>query len=146
MDDRHEAFRLGPGGLAVAPAGKDVVLMCYGVHAFYVEVPSFVDVGGSIFAAAWAAVVFGVSTVDLAAVARSWFTGKTNFERWATAAFILTMLTYSIVLVVRGILLGNWSGVSLAWIPVALVILSTVRFYSLTPRRRFRFRRRVRAA
>lgn len=124
-------FRLPPGFFALALMIKYLLLMCYGIHAVVIEVPSFVSVGGAIFAATWATVVAFLSLLALLGVTRSWFTGKPKYEKWATAGLILGFLTYAIVLMVRGIQLGNWDGVSLAWIPVALVVLPTIRYYQI---------------
>lgn len=125
------SFRLPPGFLALSLAIKYLLLTCYGVHAVWVQVPSFVSVGGELFAIVWAAVVAVLSLLALLAVARTWFTGRSLYEKWATMAVILGFLLYAIVLLVRGVQLGNWDGASLAWIPVALVVLPTFRYYQI---------------
>lgn len=125
------SFRLPPGFFALSLSIKYFLLTCYGVHAIVVEVPSFVSVGGAFFATLWASVVAILSLLAFLAVARTWFTNKPRYEKWATMGLILGFLTYAIVLLVRGIQLGNWNGASLAWIPVALVVLPTIRYYQI---------------
>ena len=131
---RHDSFRLPPGAIFLALAIKYFLLICYGIHATIVAVPSFVTVGGEGFAVGWAMTVTVLAAVAFAAVLRTWFTEHFRFEKWATGALILGYLFYSIVLIVRGSLTGDWSSIPIAWLPAALTVLPIVRYYWLVAR------------
>lgn len=127
-------FRIQPEFLAIALLAKCVVLFVYGVHATIVEVPTFVVVGGEIFALLWASVVAITSGTAAVGIVRTWVTGRYRFEQNATAAMVLAFVTYSGALLVRGLLLGDWEAAALTWLPIALSALPTVRYYSLVAR------------
>lgn len=129
-----KTFRLVPGALALALILKYVALVGYGLTASVLRVPSFVSVGGSLFALAWAVVIFVFASLALAATARTWYTGHFRLEKWAIAGLVLMFLAYSVVIVVRGALQNDWVGASVAWLPVILSILPTIRYYSLSAR------------
>lgn len=130
----RDAFRLSPEAFAAALFLKYGLLVIYGIHAAIVEVPSFVAVGGPVFATLWAIIVCFFAGLALIGVYRSWMTNKTTFEKWTTGSLILAFLTYSIVLVIRSIDTESGATSALAWVPLALVILPIIRFYSLTDR------------
>lgn len=130
----HESFRLAPGSIALALALKYTGLVVYGLWAAFVEVPSFVVVGGSGFAIGWAATVTILALLALGAVLRSWFTDRYRFEKWATAGLILGFTSYSVVLIVRSSILADWDSIPLALLPVLLSIFPAIRYYSLVAR------------
>jgi hypothetical protein len=124
-----------PAGLiAVGYMIKYGFLVAYGVHSLIFRVPSFVAVGGDSFAIWWAGTVLVLASLALVAVFRTWFTGRKRYEKWATAGFVLTMLIYSIVLVVRSTVLGDAAGSSAMWLPVSLSVFPTIRYFWLVNR------------
>ncbi len=127
----HPAFGLSGRALSLALFAKYSGLVVYGVWAALVEIPTFVIVGSSTFAVAWASLVTLFAAAAAAGVARTWTTGRFRFEYWATAAFVLTFLAYSFALVYRSGSTGDWDSAPLSIIPVVVCILPTIRFYSL---------------
>lgn len=118
------------GGLIV----KYGLLAIYGAWATSNEVPSFVAVGGSHFAIAWAAAVMVSALIALIGLIRTWRTGRFRLEKWTTAILILTFTVYGVVLIVRSVLTSDWGSAPLAILPFALVGFPTIRYYSLVIR------------
>lgn len=127
----HQSFGLSGRALCLALFAKYAGLAVYGAWAALVEIPTFVIIGSSTFAVAWAVLVTTFAILAAAGVARTWTTGRFRFEHWATAAFVLTFLAYSFALIYRSGTTGEWSSAPLAIIPVVVCILPTIRFYSL---------------
>ena len=136
VDPTLEHQRLGLSGrdLAIALAIKYAILTVYGGWAIIAEVPSFVLVGGAAFATGWAVTVTVFSLFALLGLGRTWFTGRFRLEKWSTIAFALAMVTYSVVLIVRAVIIGNVEAAPLCLIPLALITLPMIRYYSLVGR------------
>lgn len=132
----HQSFGLSGRALTLALFAKYSGLAVYGVWAALVEIPTFVIIGSSTFAVGWAVCVTVFAVLAAAGVARTWTTGRYRFEKWSTAAFVLSFLAYSFALVYRSISTGEWESAPLAVIPVVVCILPTIRFYSLELRGR----------
>lgn len=137
----HQSFGLTGRSLCIALFGKYLGLSIYGIIATVIEVPTFVAVGSSSFALAWAASVATFAILAAIGVARTWVTGRYRLEKTSTAIFVLTFLAYSFALFYRGFALQEWGSVALAIIPIVVVILPTIRYYSLVSRRGKNFRR-----
>jgi hypothetical protein len=127
-------FAMEPATVALGYALKYLVLVAYSITAVVFHVPSFVEVGGSLFAIGWAVVILMFSLGSLAALAWTWFTSRPRVEKWTTFCFILMLLAYSVVVGVRIALSGAWSGMGVVWLPIALAVFPTIRFYSLARR------------
>lgn len=128
----HDSFRMPPGLIALALGAKYAMLVIYGITAAIVEVPSFIIVGGSGFAVGWAITVGTFAAIAALGVIHTWRTNRCRLERWTTAALILAFTAYSTVLIIRGQIVGDSDGTPLAILPIALVILPTIRYYWLT--------------
>lgn len=146
MADRgttHEIEGLSNGALCLALFAKYVGLTLYGAWAAVVEIPTFVIVGSSTFAAAWAMTVALLAGLAAAGVARTWITGRYRLEKWSTAAFILVFTIYSWALIIRAVDTGDADALPLALVPLIVCILPTIQYYRLVLRQ-FLGRRRVR--
>lgn len=121
--------------LAVALFAKYGGLATYGLWAALVEVPTFVIVGSQVFALVWALCVASFAAFAAAGVARTWVTGRYRFEKWSTAAFVLSFMAYSFALIYRAWSTENWASAPLSLIPVVVCVLPTIRFYSLVRKR-----------
>ena len=131
----HEVLHgLSGRGLAVALAGKYLVLACYGAWSVVNEVPTFVSVGSSAFASAWAATVCLLATAALFGVGRTWRTGKFRLEKWTSFFFVIVFLGYSFALIYRAVETENWGAAPLSLIPIAVCILPAVHWVSLVRR------------
>lgn len=127
----HQSFGLSGRALCLALFAKYSGLAVYGVWAALVEIPTFVIVGSPFFAVMWASLTAGFAVLAASGVARTWATGRYRFEKWTTAAFVLTFLAYSFALLYRATTSGEWASGALAVIPVVVCILPTIRYYSL---------------
>ncbi|CAN7243496.1 hypothetical protein LJR045_000996 [Microbacterium sp. LjRoot45] len=132
LQDRE--IGLSGRALTLALFGKYVGLAAYGFWAAIVEVPTFVIVGSRAFALGWALCVVAFATLAAAAVARTWVTGRYRFEKWSTAAFVLSFVAYSFALIYRSGSSGDWDSAPLSLVPVVVCVLPTIRFYSLVRR------------
>lgn len=131
----HQITGLTGRALTIALFAKYGGLGTYGIWAALVEVPTFVIVGSPGFALVWAISVTVFAVFAACGVARTWLTGRFRFEKWSTAAFVLSFIAYSYALVYRAFTTENWASAPLAVIPVVVCILPTIRFYSLVKRR-----------
>lgn len=138
----HDEHGLSGRGLAGALFVKYVTLFAYGVWAAVVEIPTFVLLGGSTFAVAWASTVAIFAGLAAIGIVRTWTSGRYRLEKWATAFFVLAFSAYSSALVLRSSASGDWEAAPLALIPLALCALPTIRYYSLVRRGHFRWERR----
>jgi hypothetical protein len=123
--------RMSPGAIALALLLKYGILVIYSIHATIITIPSFVEVGGRVFSLVWSLIVGVLSLLAFIGVLRTWYTNRVRLEKWTTALLALGLIVYSVVLIVRGVLLGNWSGTSLGWIPLALCAFPIIRYYFL---------------
>lgn len=130
----HRAGGLSERTLSIALFLKYLVLTAYGIWAAAVELPTFVALGGSTFASTWAATVAVTAALAAFGVRRSWRTGQHRLEKWSTVIFSIVFLGYSIALIIRAVNESNWDTAPLSLIPVALCILSTIRYFSLVRR------------
>lgn len=130
----HDGHGLSEKELSVALFGKYAALAVYGGWAALVEIPTFVIVGSSTFAIAWAVTVTVFALLAAIGVARTWVTGHHRLEQWSTAAFVLAFTGYSSALIYRAGSTGDWATAPLALIPIAVVILPTIQFYRLVRR------------
>lgn len=128
------SFALPAGAIFLTLLAKYAGLTLYGISAMLVEVPSFVQVGGSQFAFGWALCIAVLAFLALLGVVRSWHTNHFRLEKITTVLLICGFMAYSVVLVVRGFLLGEWSGASLAWLPIVMCFFPAVRRFSLADR------------
>lgn len=138
----HQSFGLSGRSLCIALFGKYVGLTIYGIGSIVFEVPTFVTVGSSFFAIAWASLVVTFAALAAIGVGRTWKTGKYQLEKTTTALFVLTFLGYTFALIYRAISREDFGSIPLAIIPVVVCILPAVRYYSLVSRRGLNFRRR----
>lgn len=132
----HQAVGLSGRALSFSLFAKYVGLTLYGISAMLVEIPTFVIVGSSLFASAWATVVTCLAFSAAIGVARTWQTGRYRLEKWTTAAFILVFSGYTFALIFRSASTNDLDSLPLALIPLIVCILPTVRFYSFLPKRR----------
>lgn len=130
----HASFALPPRAIALALLLKYLGLVAYGIHAVWVGVPSFTAVGGVAFATGWAAAIMVLAALSAAGVIRSWKTNKFRLEKIATASLIICFLAYSVVLAVRGLLLQEWSAITLAWLPINLCVFPAMRRFWIAGR------------
>lgn len=130
-----QLFRMGPGSIALALVLKYVGLSLYGVTAVVVEVPSFVQVTGDTFAVGWAGTVCILSVVALLGVRRSWIDNKPRLEFYSAMILSVVFAIYSVVIIVRGVVLQDWESISLAWLPFILAAFPMVRALWLIGRR-----------
>jgi hypothetical protein len=128
------AFRLPPGAIALALLLKYIGLFLFGIHATWVLVPSFVAVGGDWLSLGWSASISALAALAAAGLARSWRSGLLRLETWTTGVLVLGFLGYTIVLIVRGVLLGSWGGIAVAWLPAILMVFPTIRYFWLVSR------------
>lgn len=138
----HASFGLSGPAFCFALLLKYAGLTIYGIGSIVFEVPTFVTIGSSFFAIAWASLVTLFAGFAVIGVARTWRTGKFQLEKSTTAAFVLTFTGYSFALAYRAITQEDFGSLPLAIIPIVVVILPTVRYYSLVSRRGVNFRRR----
>lgn len=127
--------------LSIALLLKYVLLGAYGAWAAIVEIPTFVIVGSRLFATAWAVIVLVTATLAAVGVVRSWLSGRRMFENISSALFVLTFIGYFFALLWRAISSENWGGAPLALIPLAVVVLPVIRFYTVIMRGRIRPKR-----
>jgi len=130
-----KTFDLAPGAFALALMVKYFILMSYGTTAAIFLIPSFTAVGGPVFALTWAIAIAFSSAFALVGTVRTWYTCHPRLELWSIATLVLTFLAYSIVVVVRGILMDNWDSIAVAWLPLGFSFLPAIRYYSLISRR-----------
>lgn len=132
----HQTIGLSGRALSFALFAKYVGLTLYGISAMLVEIPTFVIVGSSFFASAWATIVMSLALSAALGVARTWTTGRYRLEKWTTAAFVLVFSGYTFALIFRSATTNDYDSLPLALIPLVVCILPTVRFYSFLPKRR----------
>ena len=128
---QHRAHGLSGKTFSLALFAKYAGLALYGVWAGIVEIPTFVIVGSSAFAAGWAITVSVAALLAAVGVARTWSTGHYRLELYSTAAFVLTFLGYSFALIWRSATSGEWASAPLALIVAIVCILPTIQFYGL---------------
>lgn len=137
-DDRleHSVHGLSGRQLAVALTGKYLVLATYGAWAAVVELPTFVMVGSSTFATAWATAVCLLALAALLGIGRTWRTGRYRLEKWTTFFFVVVFIGYTFALIYRAWTTQNWDSAPTSLIPLAVCILPTIRWISLVRRPR----------
>jgi hypothetical protein len=136
MNDRFDGpgrvtFHLPAEAFALALFLKYLGLFLYGVTATVALVPSFLAVGGSAFALSWAMIVAVLGGLAASGVIRTWRSNDDRLEQVTTALLVLGFLAYSVVILVRGMLLDNWDAIAAAWLPAIIAILPTIRYYTL---------------
>lgn len=133
---KRQELGLSGAALGFALSAKYSILLTYGLWAAYVELPTFVLVGSSMFATGWALTVATFAALALVGILRTWFTGKYRVEKWATAILICVFLGYSFALVKRSVETEMWNATPTALLPLALCILPAIRFYSFVPKKK----------
>ncbi len=127
----HQTLGLSGGALVRMLFSIYVGIVVYGIWAAIVEIPTFVIIGSSTFAIAWASTVAFFGFGAALGVARTWGTGRFRLEKWSTALFMLAFIGYSFALIFRAATTGNWDAAPLAVIPVILCIPPSFRWLSL---------------
>jgi hypothetical protein len=126
------SFRsMTPGSVALALGLKYAGLVGFGITAAIAVLPSLRAVGGDVLSLAWALSVILFALLSLIGVWRTWRTNRYRMEQYSSAALILACVFYSVAVLVRGMLLGDWGSIALAWLPVILMVFPTIRFYRL---------------